>query len=84
MTVALNAELKYSPHHSGSFFVNDPLVFIRFGLLVAVRRVRGKRLACLSLCFLDGTNFLACVTGIPLIVENRFQLANSQESIIIA
>ena len=71
-TVALNAELKYSPYHSGSFFVNDPLVLIRFGLLVAVRRVRGKRLACLSLCFLDGTNFLACITSVP-VIKNIFE-----------
>ena len=71
-TVSLNTELKYSPHHSGSFFVNDPLVFIRFGLLVAVGRVRGKRLACLSLCLLDGTNFLGSITSVP-VIKNIFE-----------
>ena len=71
-TVSLNAELKYSPYHSGSFFVNDPLVFIRFGLLVSVRRVRGKGLACLSFCFLDGTDFLGSITSVPVIEQRLF------------
>ena len=72
-TVALNGQLEDAPHHGSRFLVDQPVVFVRRGFLIAIDGTVGGGLAVFPFDANGGFLLAAQVAQIPLVhnIEKR-------------
>ncbi len=66
-TITFQTEWEYFLYNLCGFFIHNPLFFVAFVFLVAIRRAGTQVFPWIAFCFEHGADFLTCILCVPFV-----------------